>query len=108
LRWPGCVWDSSRALDGSITHSFAIITLPASPLMAQIHNAGKREPAILSREDWILWLSGTPEQARGALRQYPDDLLLAYAVSKRVNSPKNNDAQLIEPLPELPRTSRAI
>jgi hypothetical protein len=27
----------------------AIITLPASPLMAQIHNAKKREPAMLTR-----------------------------------------------------------
>lgn len=102
------LWDSSRAQEGTITHSFAIITLPASPLMAQIHNAGKREPAILSREDCQPWLSGTSEQARGALRQYPDNLLVAYAVSKRVNSPKNNDAELIEPLPELPTTSRAI
>jgi putative SOS response-associated peptidase YedK len=76
----------SGAQDGTITHSFMIITLPASPLMAQIHNAGKREPAILSREDCQPWLSGTPGQAPGVLRQYPDDLLGAYAISKRVNS----------------------
>ena len=94
------LWDSSTADDGTITHSFTMITLPASPLMAQIHNDKKREPAILARENCQTWLSGTPEQARAALRQYPDDLLVAYAVSKRVNNPKNNDARLIEPVSE--------
>jgi len=101
------LWDSSTADDGTITRSFTIITLPASPLMAQIHNDKKREPAILAREDCQTWLSGTPEQARAALRQYPDDLLVAYAVSKRVNNPKNNDARLIEPLSEPSSSPRA-
>jgi len=31
----GVIWDSSRADDGTITHSFSIITLPASPLMGK-------------------------------------------------------------------------
>ena len=50
------VWDRSEADDGSAIESFAIITLPASPFMAEIHNAKKREPAILRREDHDAWL----------------------------------------------------
>jgi len=33
------------------------------------------------------------------LEPYPADLMVAYEVSARVNSPKNNDAKLIEPVP---------
>jgi putative SOS response-associated peptidase YedK len=31
------------------------------------------------------------------LRPFPSQLMQAYPVSKRVNSPKNDDAALIEP-----------
>jgi putative SOS response-associated peptidase YedK len=89
------LWDRSRA-DGVEVRSFTIITLPASPLMAKIHNAKKREPAIRARADCERWLSGPPEAARTALKPYPDELYVCYPVSKRVNSPKNNDAALIE------------
>jgi putative SOS response-associated peptidase YedK len=36
------------------------------------------------------------DEARAALRQYPADLMTAYPVSTRVNTPKNNDEKLIE------------
>lgn len=92
------LWDQSKAADGTVTRSFAIITLPASPLLAEIHNARKREPAMLQRQDMTTWLHGTPEQAHAVLRQYPDERLVAYPISTRVNNPHNNSAQLIEPL----------
>jgi putative SOS response-associated peptidase YedK len=92
------LWDSSKAEDGPVTYSFTIITLPASPLMAGIHNTKKREPAILTPESCRVWLGGTPEQGRALLRPYPDELIVAWPISKRVNSPKNNDEKLIEPV----------
>lgn len=64
--------------------------------MAAIHNAKQREPAILEREHCVTWLSGTAEEAHSVLRQYPDDRLLAYPVSSRVDDPKNSDSGLIE------------
>ena len=75
--------------------------MPANALMADIHNAGNnphRMPAILRREDRDAWLNGTAEQARAALTQYPADLMVAYEVSTRVNSVKNNDPGLVEPV----------
>jgi len=92
------LWDASRADDGVVTESFSIITLPASVLMAQIHNARQREPAMLPARDCLAWLRGAPPEALAALKPYPDDLLSAWPVSTRVNSPKNNDPRLIEPL----------
>jgi putative SOS response-associated peptidase YedK len=90
------LWDSSKRDDGTVIESFTIITMPANPLMAGIHNLKQRMPAILAREDRDTWLFGTPEQALSVLKQYPGEHMQATPVSIRVNSPKNNDAKLIE------------
>jgi len=92
------LWDTSKADDGTVIYSFTIITLPASPLMAQIHNTRQREPAVLSAAGCRIWLGGTAEQGRELLQPYPDDLLVAWPVSRRVNSPGNNDEQLVQPV----------
>jgi putative SOS response-associated peptidase YedK len=92
------LWDSSKAADGTVTYSFTIITLPASPLMAEIHNTKLRQPALLSADDCRTWLDGSAEQGRALLQPYPDDLMVAWPVSKRVNSPQTNDEKLIEPV----------
>jgi putative SOS response-associated peptidase YedK len=88
--------------DGTAVESCTIITMAANELMHDIHNSGNnphRMPAILRREDWDVWLTGTPEQAMAVLKPYPAELMVAFGVSARVNSPKNNDAKLIEPVP---------
>jgi putative SOS response-associated peptidase YedK len=90
------IWDSSTGTDGIAVESCAIITLPANELMKQIHNVKQRMPAILAREDRNTWLNGTPEAAFEVLKQYPDTHMVATPVSKRVNTPKNNDAELID------------
>ena len=92
------LWDASRADDGATVYSFSIITLPASPLMAQIHNTKQREPAMLTAADCRTWLGGTAEQGRALLQPYPDELLVAWPVSRRVNSPSSNDEKLLQPV----------
>jgi len=95
------LWDRSVKDDGTVIESCVHITMPANALMADIHNAGNnphRMPAILRREDRDAWLNGTVEQARDVLRPYPAELMLAYEVSTRVNSVKNNDPGLLEPV----------
>ncbi len=92
------LWDRSAKPDGTAVESCTIITLPASPLMAEIHNAKKRMPAILRASDRNTWLSGSPTDAKAVLLPYPDDRLHAYTISARVNSPRNNDPKLLEPL----------
>jgi len=89
------LWDRSMNPAGEAVLSFTIITLPASPFMAAIHNTRRREPAILHAEDHAAWLAGTPEQAHSALRAYEGELLSAHIVSTRVNSPSNNGPELI-------------
>jgi putative SOS response-associated peptidase YedK len=89
------LWDESAPEEGEAILSCTIITLPASPFMAQIHNTKFREPAIVQRKDRQAWLAGTPDEAYACLVPYPDDLRSAWPVSKRVNSPRNNDEKLI-------------
>ena len=72
--------------------------MPANKLMAEIHNAKHRMPAILANEDRDTWLTAAPEEAFTVIKQYPDTHMVATPVSKRVNTPKNNDAELIAPI----------
>jgi putative SOS response-associated peptidase YedK len=82
--------------DGTETLSCTIITMPPNALMAEIHNAKQRMPAILAADQLDAWLSGSVEDAKAALAQYPADTMVAHPVSTRVNAPKNNDPTLVE------------
>lgn len=95
------LWDRSVKADGTAVESCVHVTMPANALMREIHNAGNnphRMPAILERAAQDIWLNGTIEEARGVLMQYPAGMMVAYEVSARVNTPKSNDPQLIEPV----------
>jgi putative SOS response-associated peptidase YedK len=92
------LWARSRLGANGVTQCCSIITVPANPLMAKIHNSGARMPAMLTREQRRLWLFGPKESAGMALSAYPDERLLAYPVSDRINSPHSNDESLLEPL----------
>lgn len=78
--------------------SCTIITMPANALMAGVHNSKMRMPAILAHDMRELWLLGTPEAAAAALVPYADERMIAYAVASRVNSARNNDEKLLQPL----------
>lgn len=92
------LWDRSRRSDGSHVFSCTLVTLPANRLLAEVHNEKQRMPAILAQEDHEAWLTGSAGDARAVLRPYPDELMVAYRVSRRVNNPRlPNDATLIEP-----------
>jgi putative SOS response-associated peptidase YedK len=95
------LWERSERADGSVVESCAHITMPANPLIADIHNSGshpQRMPAILRPEDYAAWLHGSREEALAVLQPYVADMMLAHPVSPRVNSVRNNSPALIEPL----------
>jgi putative SOS response-associated peptidase YedK len=90
------LWDTSKGADGAAVESCTIVTMPANKLMTEIHNVKHRMPAILAKEDRETWLAGTADEAFAVIKQYPDTHMVATPVSNRVNTPKNNDAKLIE------------
>jgi len=93
------LWERSRRADGSWLFSCTLITVPANPLLAEVHNAKQRMPAILADGEHDSWLHGSPQQARLLLRPYSAQSMCAWKVSRRVNDPKlPNEARLIEPL----------
>jgi putative SOS response-associated peptidase YedK len=95
------LWDKSFKADGTAIESCVHITMPGNELMREIHNAGSnphRMPAILRREDYAVWLSGSADEARGVLKQCNDGEMVAYEVSTMVNTPKNDSPSLLEPV----------
>jgi putative SOS response-associated peptidase YedK len=81
--------------------SAAIIVGEPNPLTAAVHD---RMPVILMPDDYDAWLDkATPiAAARAMLKPYDAELMKAYAVSRDVNSVKNDVETLIEPLPSEP------
>jgi putative SOS response-associated peptidase YedK len=80
--------------------TFVILTTAANDLVARMHD---RMPAIVRPDDYGRWLDSRIVEAaalQGILAPYPDQLMAAYRVSRRVNSPANDGPELVEPLPE--------
>jgi putative SOS response-associated peptidase YedK len=78
--------------------SCAIVTTEANTLMQSIHD---RMPVILDRSNYMHWLDPATTDANDVanlLRPFDSKLMTAYPVSKRVNTPKNDDEDLITPL----------
>ena len=60
-----------------------------------------RMPVILHPQDYELWLHpdfDEKEPIATLLKPYPAEAMEAYAVSRRVNSPSNNEPNCIESL----------
>ena len=93
------LWERSVGDDGVALESCTILTLPANELMAEVHNGRARMPAILPAADHEAWLAADSATAFSLVRPYPAGLMVAYPVSQRVNTPRNNDAELIQPIP---------
>ncbi len=76
--------------------SFTIVTTTPNTFMETLH---QRMPTILTREQHQEWLDpGNKDTARltGMIRPCRDDLLVARPVSRKVNNPRNEGADLID------------
>jgi putative SOS response-associated peptidase YedK len=80
--------------DGPV-RTVALITTEPNELMRPIHD---RMPVIIGPGDYAAWLDVKNDHPKTFLRSYPDSGMEAYPVSLRVNTPKNDDAALIERL----------
>lgn len=92
------LWERSPRAEGQMIESCVHLTMPANAVVGAIHNTQHRMPAILARDAREAWLRGSAEEAWSALEPYPDEHMIAWPVSTRVNAPANNDAALIAPL----------
>ncbi|MGA1978377.1 MAG: SOS response-associated peptidase [Bacteroidales bacterium] len=86
---------------GQVLQTFSIITTEANEMMAEIHNSGKRMPAILSRSDEKKWidLSLSEEKAVSLLKPCPEGQLKAHTIGPLVNNRiiDRNIPEIIQP-----------
>ena len=97
----GGLWEVSYASDDTAVLSCTIVTVPANPLMTEIHNAGKnrhRMPLILAPEDRAAWLEGSPADADALVASFPADEMAARAIGTAINNPSFDDPRVLEPL----------
>jgi putative SOS response-associated peptidase YedK len=95
------LWEERKGLKG-IVRSCTIITTEPNELMADIHD---HMPVILPRDYENAWLD--PEwrdipEILELLKPYPAEKMKAIPVSTLVNSPKNENADIIMPLGDFP------
>jgi len=82
--------------NGNELETCTIITTQANALLADIHD---RMPVLIQPDDYDRWLDTTleqPDAVADLLRPANPNLMIRYPVSRRVNSPSNDDAALIE------------
>ncbi len=88
-------WEPKEGAEGEPIRSFTIVVTDANALLKPLHD---RMPVILAPEDHETWLKGDPDEAETLLRPFPAEALSAFAVSTRVNSPRNDDPGCVEPV----------
>ena len=89
------LWESWKSPSGELVHTCTILTTEPNDLMSTIHD---RMPVILKKEDEQTWLNPaikTIDELKPFLIPLENGLLEAYEVSDKVNSPKNNEPELI-------------
>ncbi len=91
------LWDSWKdRATGERIRSCTIVTTEPNDLVERIHD---RMPVILSEEAERLWLDASVVETdvlHSVLTPFPGGSMEAYEVSPRVNSPKDDDAGLVE------------
>jgi putative SOS response-associated peptidase YedK len=76
---------------------FTILTTRPNATVARVHD---RMPVVLPQARLDDWLAGPPARATPLIAPAPDDWLVATRVSRRANSPRNDDAACLAPATE--------
>ncbi len=92
------LWDTWKDAEGKELNSFTIITTEPNEMMKVIHN---RMPAILEPHHEKEWLeNNNAEDLKKMLGPYPAEIMQNWKVSKLVNSPRNETAEILKQLEE--------
>jgi putative SOS response-associated peptidase YedK len=93
------LWDCWREGKEDPRPTFTIMTTRPNELMEKIHT---RMPVIVRPEHYELWMDQDvkdPAVLAPVSEPFPAEEMRAWPVSPRVNTPKNNDETLLEPVP---------
>jgi putative SOS response-associated peptidase YedK len=89
------LWEGYRWPDGTLLRTYTIVTTRANAEMVELHD---RMPVILEARDWPAWLGETPGDPTELMHPAPDGTLGTWPVSRMVNTPRNNSAELLIPV----------
>ena len=95
------LWEIWKSPEGPEVRSCTIITTQPNSLLEPIHN---RMPVILPPNAYSRWLAPEdrqPPQLNDLLIPYPSADMVAFPVSRMVNSPQVDSPELIKPVGEL-------
>ena len=81
--------------DPEAVETFAVVTTEPNGVVADLHD---RMAVVLAPDEEETWLRAAPDAAAALLDPHPGDEMRAYPVSTRVNSPSNDDADLVSPV----------
>lgn len=94
------LYDVAKDAEGNPIESFTILTTSANDTMAPLHD---RMPVILTDAGAEEWLDPEIDEL-GALEHLlqpaPNDAIQSWPVSRAVNSTRNNEPDLVEPIDE--------
>ncbi len=92
------LWEYWKGEGGEPIESCTIIVTEANDKLKTIHD---RMPVILDPEDYATWLDPEiqdPKRLEPLLRSYPGDRMNCYPVSHKVNNPRVDGPECIEPV----------
>jgi len=90
------IYNDFKDAEGKPYYTFALLTCPPNKVVKRVHH---RMPVILDKKDEDSWLNSETndfEKLSGLLKPYPPSEMKMNIVSKRVNSPINDDKDLIK------------
>ena len=92
------IWEEFEDTDGNEFHTFSIITVESTGVVATIH---ERMPVIFTREQEEIWMDkhSTENDLLELLVPYPSEKINYYPVSPRINNANMNVPSLIVPTP---------
>ncbi len=88
------LWENWKGSDGAWVRTFVILTTQSNKLLSDLHN---RMPLIIQAKDRSRWMS-EEEHPGDLLKPHPSESMIKWPVSAQVNSLKNNDRVLMDPL----------
>lgn len=91
------VWSEGKDKEGNPIKTFAILTTEANDLLTKIHD---RMPVILSEDEVSEWLSDETniDDLINIMSPYSADLMEMHTISDKINNPRNNFKELLNPL----------
>jgi putative SOS response-associated peptidase YedK len=92
------LWEQWRDPQGTDVSTFTVLTTQANELTTKLHD---RMPVIIERADYDRWLDPAqedPQLLQELLKPAPAQEMTMHPVSRKVNTPAQDEADCIEPI----------